>query len=320
MKKNFVNDVYVEGYLYDFKLEKKVSGPKSKNPGTEFISGEIGIATDEECLNVVKMHYSYITEKTSKGKDDPRYKILTNIMNGDIKNVMEHGKDEAQKISLNSCKIDVNEFYSNSNNELVSMMRNEGSFFINLVNEINADEKARNQFKVDFLIESIVRKEEDEENNIPEKMILSGYIFEDYKKEIKPARFTVLNTRAMDYFDDLEISKANKVFTKVWGRMVSETIVNTIVEESAFGENSVREVKKTNREYVITGAAKEPYIWDDKSSLTVEELKKMISDREVYLATLKSRNENSSNNATTSGNSVNEADAATDVAEGGFVF
>ena len=47
------NETHIEGYLYEHNLEKKLSGPKSKNPGTEFISGSISIATDEACLNVV---------------------------------------------------------------------------------------------------------------------------------------------------------------------------------------------------------------------------------------------------------------------------
>ena len=48
MKKNLINEAHIEGLLYDHKLEKKVTGPQSKNPGTEFISGTISVATDDK--------------------------------------------------------------------------------------------------------------------------------------------------------------------------------------------------------------------------------------------------------------------------------
>ena len=46
MKEKMINKIHIEGYLYQHKLEKKVSGPKSRNPGVEFITGTIEIATD----------------------------------------------------------------------------------------------------------------------------------------------------------------------------------------------------------------------------------------------------------------------------------
>ena len=93
----------------------------------------------------------------------------------------------------------------------------------------------------------------------------------------------------MDYFEDLGASQKEPVFTKIWGRQVSEVVVRTITEESAFGEASVREVKNTRRDWVITGAAKEPYVWDDESTITVAELNEAITARETYLATIKQR-------------------------------
>ena len=93
----------------------------------------------------------------------------------------------------------------------------------------------------------------------------------------------------MDYFEGLEATSKNPVFTKVKGRQVSETIVRTIEEESAFGEASVREVKNTRKDFVITWAAEDPYVWDDESTITVAELNEAISKREVDLAAMKTR-------------------------------
>ena len=41
MKKRMINTTRIEGVLYQHSLELKVSGPNSKKPGTEFISGNI---------------------------------------------------------------------------------------------------------------------------------------------------------------------------------------------------------------------------------------------------------------------------------------
>ena len=55
------NETHIEGYLYEHALEKKQTGPNSKNPGTDFIAGTISIATDEACLNIVPVHFTYVT-------------------------------------------------------------------------------------------------------------------------------------------------------------------------------------------------------------------------------------------------------------------
>ena len=93
----------------------------------------------------------------------------------------------------------------------------------------------------------------------------------------------------MNYFEGLGASANEPVFTKVWGRQISETVVRTITEESAFGEDSVREVRSSRKDFVITGAAREPYVWDDADTITAAELKEAMQNREVYLAGIKQR-------------------------------
>ena len=44
-----------------------------------------------------------------------------------------------------------------------------------------------------------------------------------------------------------------------------------------------------NRDFVITGAASDPYIWDDESTYTGAEYKQALADREVALAAIKQR-------------------------------
>ena len=103
--------------------------------------------------------------------------------------------------------------------------------------------------------------------------------------------FSATNPNAMAYFEDLGATQQEPVFTCVWGRQVSEVTVRQIRTESAFGEDEVREVKSTRRDFVITGAAKEPYIWDDESTITKTELNEAIQKRELDLAAMKKRSD-----------------------------
>jgi hypothetical protein len=229
-----------------------------------------------------------VTATTGKGGTNATYVALKNIIDGVAKSVMKDGKDVAAKLRIDSA-IGLNEFYTDRNGkeELVSAKRNEGGF-VHIVDTLVDDEKSRNTFECDMLITSAVRQDANPERQIPEKVIVKGAIF-DFRKSLLPVEFSAVNPGAMNYFESLGATSKEPVFTKIWGRQVSETIVRTITEESAFGDASVREVKNTRRDFVITGAAKEPYVWDDESTITVAELNDAITARETYLATVKQR-------------------------------
>lgn len=288
MKKKLINECHIEGYLYEHALENKVSGDTSKNPGTPFISGTVSIATDNEMTNIVQVHYTYVTAITSGGKNNPSFTTLQNIIDGTLKSAMKDGKENASKIRIDSA-IGLNEFFTKRNGpeELVSVKRNEGGF-IHVADALVEDEKQRNTFKCDMLITNTRRVEANEERNEPEKMIVKGAIF-DFRKSLMPVEFTVLNPLAMNYFEGLEASNSNPTFTCVWGRQISQTISRTITEESAFGEPSVRTVTSQRKDFVITGANKETYVWDDEEFMTATELQTLIAARETYLATVKQR-------------------------------
>ena len=290
MKANFINKSHIEGRLYQHSLELKVTGPNSTNPGTEFISGNIEIATDDACLNIVPVHFTYVTAITSKGKVNATFNTLKNIIDGKSSTVVADGAENASMFRIDSA-IGLNEFYTDRNGkeELISAKRNEGGF-VHEVTALDVDEKVRNTFETDMIITSTRMVEADEERNLPEKLIIRGVIF-DFRKSILPVEFSVLNPNAISYFESLEPSNQNPVFTKVRGRQVSEVVVRTITEESAFGEDYVREVKNTRKDFVITSAQKEPYEWDDEKTITAAELKEAMAARETYLATVKQRQE-----------------------------
>ena len=288
MKKTMINQTHIEGVLYEHNLEAKVSGEASKNPGTPFIAGTISIATDDAMTNIVPIHFSYVTATFGSGKPNDTYTTLSNIVNGTFGTYMKDGADKAVKLRVDSA-LGLNEFYTerNGKEELVSAKRNEGGF-VHKVDALDEDEKVRNTFKADMVITCVTHIDGDDEKGLPEKCIVKGAIF-DFRKSLMPVEFSATNPNAMRYFEGLEASQKNPVFTCVWGRQVSETIVKQIRTESAFGEDEVREVKNTRRDFVITGASKEPYLWDDESSITAVELNEAIQKREVDLAAMKKR-------------------------------
>lgn len=286
--KKCINTTHIEGLLYEHKLELKESGPNSKNPGTKFISGTVDIATDNAGINIVPVHFTYVTEKTAKGSTNATFTTLMNIIDKKFGTVMANGKENAVKLRIDSA-LGLNEFYTDRNGkeELVSAKRNEGGF-VHVAESLAEDENTRNTFTCDMLITNVSIKEADEEKNLPEKAIIKGAIF-DFRGSLLPVEFSAINPKAITYFESLEASNKNPTFTKIWGRQVSETITRTITEESAFGEDSVREVKTSRKDFVITGASKEPYEWDSEDTLTANELSEAIANRETYLATMKQR-------------------------------
>lgn len=312
MKKTMINQTHIEGVLYEHNLEAKVSGDTSKNPGTPFISGSISIATDDAMTNIVPVHFTYVTANFGSGKPNDTYTTLNNIINGTFGTYMKDGADKAVKLRVDSA-LGLNEFYTDRNGkeELVSAKRNEGGF-VHKIDALDEDEKVRNTFKADMVITSVKHIEADDEKNLPEKCIVKGAIF-DFRKSLLPIEFSATNPNAMRYFESLEASQKSPVFTCVWGRQVSEVVVRQIVTESAFGEDEVREVKNTRRDFVITGAAKEPYVWDDESSITAAELNEAIQKREVDLAAMKKRQDEYRA-------SRGQAQATAAPAQGGFNF
>ena len=309
--KSMINRTHIEGLLYQHDLELKVTGEQSKNPGTEFITGNVEIATDDKGLNIVPVHFTYVTAVTSKGKPNATFNVLKAIIDGTHGTIMKDGKDNAAKFRIDSA-IGLNEFYSDRNGkeELVSVKRNEGGF-VHLVNEINEDEKTRNTFEVDMIITGTKFIEADEERQLPEKLLVKGAVF-NFRNDLMPIDLSVTNPNAINYFEGLEASNQNPIFTKVKGRQVSEVIVKTIEEESAFGEASVREVKSTRKDFVITWAQKEPYEWDDENTITAKELTECMAARETALAAMKARQDEYK---ASKGNSNKIAPAA-----GGFNF
>ena len=286
MAKKMINQTHIEGALYQHDLTLKVTGENSKNPGTEFISGNIEIATDDAGINIVPVHFTYVTATTSRGTANATFNVLKNIIDRVYKTVMTDGADNATMLRIDSA-IGLNDFYSERNGEwvLASPKRNEGGF-IHVIADINNTD--RNSFKADMIATKCVRTEADEERGIPERMTLSGVIF-DFRGEILPVSFMVYHPGAMNYFEGLEISDKNPYCSEIRGEQISTTVIRKVTEENAWGEDIVKEYPTTRKEYVITSGSKVPYEWDTEEFITGEKLNELVARRETMLAGVKQR-------------------------------
>lgn len=284
-----VNREKVEGRVYDHNLAlKTVQNKDSQNFGKEFIGGTIDVATDEDCLNVITVAFTYVTENTSKGAKNATFTALKNIIDTG-KTIVADGKDAATKVKIDTA-LAINDFYTSRDGQetLVSSKRNEGGF-VTIVTALG-DEDQRNTFEIDMLINGTRLVEADEERNIAaDYLIVKGAVF-NYRGSMLPVEFVVKNPSGIKYFESLEASQSNMVFTKLWGKINSTTIKTVREEEAAFGEAKVTTFEKTVKEWVITGAANEPYeLGDEQQGITLEELKAKLTERETYLADVKRR-------------------------------
>ena len=286
--KKMINKVHIEGWVYDHKLTSKVAGEKAKNPGVTFINGTVDVATDDNCLNIVTIHYSYVTPVTKKNKPNATFNALNAILT-DNKTVVKVGKENAVKVRADT-SIGLNEFYSDRSGkeELVSAKRNEGGFIHIITDALSEKDTDRNNWEADTVVTKVREIEADPERNLPAKVVISGYMF-DFKNALLPIDVVAYKESAQNYFLGLEASESNPTFIKLKGQQVSQVIIRSVTEESAFGdEPDVKEFKNTVREFVVTGALP-PYEWDSEESITAQEMKEALASREITKAEIKQR-------------------------------
>ena len=289
MRKNNVNTENIEGRVYEHDLAvKTVQNQQSENYGKEFINGSLSVATDEEGLNVITVHYTYVTEITKNGKQNATYSNLKRIIEG--KTWVNDGKDSATKVRLTTSAA-LNDFYPQGGDELISQQRNEGGF-VSIVSELKPEGEARQKFTFDAIINGTTLVEADPDNNILEDYVKINCVLFNFRNDILP--FTLIardsvKAGGVNYFMNLNASPSNPVFTQVWGEILSTTVKTKKIIESAFGEPTVDFTNKTRKEWVVTGSKPVPYEFDDPSTITAEELSKAIANRNVYLEEVKTR-------------------------------
>ena len=285
MRKN-INTINIEGRVFEHDLAiKTVQNQQSANYGKEFINGSLSVATDEAGLNVITVHYTYVTEVTSNGNKNATYANLKRIIEG--KTWSTDGKDAATKVKLTP-SLALNDFYPQGNDQLVSQQRPEGGF-VSIVSDFSPEGIARQKFTLDVIITGVTLVEADPEKHIDNDYVKIDCATFNFKNDILPITLVAKTPGAINYFMGLDASKSNPIYTKVWGEIKNSTIKVEKVIESAFGDPVVDVTDKKQREWVVTWASPEPYDFGSEETITVEELKKAIADRNVHLEEVKTR-------------------------------
>lgn len=281
-----VNTSHIEGRIYQHDLElKTVQNQQSANFGKQYINGKLEIAVDEAGLEVIPVQFTYVTETTSKGSKNKTYTELLNIINNG-KTIMADGFETATKVSVDTA-LDLNDFIGQDDQFVSQQILNGG--FVTIVPEFKTDD--RTSFKTDMVITNITRVEANPDKFIDADYVtVRGVVF-NFRNAILPVEFVVKNPMGMKYFEDLEVTNAEPVFTQVWGHLNFTTKKVQETTESAFGEPAVTTRQRKIKEWVITGTRKVPYDFGDEKELTMEELIKASQDREMFLADIKKKRE-----------------------------
>lgn len=289
MKTKWKNDIHVEGYIFNFgnderrQLKECISGPNAAHPGTEYIRGELNVATDDEASNVVTIWFQYVPKvwPAKNGKperENQTYTELARLIN--TAKTFESDGMAATKVRVDG-NLDVNDFYTREG-ELASPKRIRGSFVHVLNGPISPNPAT---FDIECILSQAINKEVE---NGDDYLTLKGYTF-DFRNAILPFDVNVRIPAAITYFENQEISNSNPLVTNIKGNIVSAIVNKEVEVESAFGEPVIEVSTRTVRTWDVTWAAKEPMEWDDESSITKAELKKALQEREDMLAAEKKR-------------------------------
>ena len=315
------NAEQIAGRIYTHDLSmRKVENKNSENYGKDFINGTLDIATDDAGMNVLQVHYSYVTPTTKAGKGNASYNALKQIIeNG--KTILNDGLDQATCVRLTP-SIALNDFYPQGGDDLVSTPRHEGGFVTILRSAAELPPEAeRNKFECDVLITNVNHVEKNEERGIEEDYVqLKGCIF-NFRNDILPMTFIVRHPGAMKYFENAEIDPVNPMYTGIRGYVENRTVKIEKTVESAFGEDAVDTIERRVRNWVINHANKVPYDFGDPDILTPTDIQKGLENRNVMLAEIKQRSvEYYKNQGSTAAFASTPSPAAAGMPSGGFKF
>lgn len=310
--KGLNNYVHVEGYFYDVGsgnnalTMKTVERKDSPNFGMNFFNGELLIATDEACTNIVSIHYTYepefrVNKETKEKTANKNFAAIKKLLD-ENKSVIAVGKDEATKLSINTSMTE-NAWYSAQNNEVRSTARLEGGWITTNV-LLNPDENERAVFEINaFLNTDAVKHVQHDDGD--DTLRLHCGVF-NFRNDISIVDF-VGGSAQVDFFED--IVSDGPVFACLIGVLDFKNIELTKTEEGAFGP-VVRKISHKKKDYVITNVINYDRHLEDGNPLNSENITKAIQDREVRLAAVKTNYEDYQANKAASGTIFDTAPAA----------
>lgn len=283
MKEKILNNITISGKLFNKDLKTYTVKKQGDNFGKEFIKGTIGIATDEECLNVVPVSYIFELPTNSRSKTpNSKYNALKQIMDTKC-TVEEVGKEDAPIVQITNSTLATEDRYSVQRKEPYSITNAQGGF-IKTLNAMPTDDSKINEFCVETVITGVKYVEENEDKGIEEPFLyVDGYVF-TFRKEIQPVRFTLRDPEGIDYMQSLDVSKKNPIFVKLWGQICNTTVKIKNEEETAWGSVKVTYTSVSKREFLITNMKIAGYVFGEEDTITEEEFKKCMQTREIALA------------------------------------
>lgn len=289
MRKN-LNKAKISGYVYQLcnnrgrdGLKAGVTGPNSKAPGTEFISGTIEVLTDLDTMNVVPVHFTYVTPIYASKKPNRNYNALLSLLEDYSEQTYLDVGEDAVKVSIDG-SLALDDFPA-QDGSMVSSPKIEGSF----ISIQKGPVTFKNQFDADILITTINRVEADEEQGIEDHLKVRGCVF-DFRNAVLPMTFKLTDPTGIAYLENCEPSSSNPIIVNTWGKVIYNSVTIETPVESIFGEPQVSTRTKRTRDMLIEGA-RTSFEFGAEDTITVEDLTKAMQDREVYLATVRQRAE-----------------------------
>lgn len=290
-EKAFLNRTTVSGYIFNLEgsrewdnLQHRVTGENSKNPGQEYISGVVSVATDDEALNVVQVHFTFVTPTWGKsGKENKNYDFLLDLIKRNEAGTLdtfEKCGTNAEKVTITG-DLSLNEFVDNEG-EVVAVKQVRGSF----IGKMSPRDTMGATFELEALISNAaIREVEDGEDY----MNVNGYAF-NFRNELLPIGLTVRIPAGINFFEGAEISSKNPFLGKITGAIVSNIITVTKDESEVDGFGEAKPTTRSIRAWdVLTARATMEF--DDEEYLTRAELKQLLADRADHEAEIKKQAE-----------------------------
>ncbi len=278
MKQTWKNSVNVAGYVFS----TRNLNPRVSKDGTNYISGAVNIAVDEDALNVIPVSF-YATETYKNGKPNDTYNVLKQIADGSVQTYQQAGKNAA-RVRVDG-SISTNDFVGR-NGDVVSPKQVRGSFIhFDSVSNFCAN------FDADTVFTSCAERTVEGEEPFQS---LRGFVL-SYKNAMVPVEFSVRSKEGMKFFDSQDISASNPLVILVKGKIVTNTVEHKTCEEGAFGESVVNTTSRSFQSWDVTFAAREPYEFGDEGAISKDDIKRLVAEREVALERVKDRAANRSN-------------------------